>query len=124
MKHDAGWIPESRLVSVGNEFGEVAGGVFTLAAEDSGDLTKNAGAALGLRLRHPGCGASDIRWWYASFRARSLRSPRGVTLNEVRTRRQYGLVIIFSFALLARSTLPTPPLILLIPPHAGAARRK
>lgn len=83
-KHDAGWIPDSRVATVGDAPKETAGGALTLAPVDANSLTRSAGAPLALRLLHPGT-RSDAgdRWWYATFRAGSKVTSRGFTVNDV-----------------------------------------
>lgn len=110
FKHDAGWIPDARVATVSTDgftaaaaaaasagagsssqsssaSMELRGGIITttVAAIDSGSLTRGTDSPpLALRLRHPGSRTdTGERWWYASFRAQSQSSPRGVTINDV-----------------------------------------
>lgn len=99
-KHDAGWIPDARVATVATDslsaataaapsalLTELRGGVITtsVAAIDGGSLARGSDSPpLALRLRHPGSRTdTGERWWYASFRAQSQSSPRGVTINDV-----------------------------------------
>lgn len=113
-KHDAGWIPDARVATISSDgftaavagggspsssssmsTGELRGGIImtTVAAIDSGSLTRGSGSGSGsgsdlppltVRLRHPASRTdTGERWWYASFRSQSQSSPRGVTINDV-----------------------------------------
>ena len=82
--HDLGWLgtTDSRVLTVGDDSKDYAGGAAVLLACDVGTLARND-APVALRLRHPGSDAGGDRWWYASYRYRSLQSPFGVTINDV-----------------------------------------
>jgi hypothetical protein len=86
-KHDQGWISDSRVVTVGpvsvGGWQSVSGGAFTLAPSDGGRLSRNSALPLSVRLPHPGATFLGDRWYYASFRSRSLQQPMGVTINDL-----------------------------------------
>jgi hypothetical protein len=82
-KQDMGWIPDTRVATVGDQLGDADGGLITLGAVDSGSLSRNA-QPLALRLRHFNSDPSGDRFWYASFRgSRSTTLPQGATWNDV-----------------------------------------
>jgi len=86
-KVDMGYIPDARVVTVGplQGMGDVAGGSVLLAAEDTGDLSRNAASPLTLRFRHPNAflGFYGERYTYATYRYRSSIAATGVALNDV-----------------------------------------